>query len=35
METLKQVAITAISQLPDTANINDMQAVFKQIEHNQ
>ena len=32
METLKQSAITAISQLPDTANINDMQAVFKRLE---
>jgi len=32
METLKQSAIAAISQLPDTANINEMQAVFKQLE---
>jgi len=28
METLKQSAIAAISQLPDTANINEMQAGF-------
>jgi hypothetical protein len=28
METLKQSAITAISQLPDTANINDIVVVL-------
>jgi hypothetical protein len=33
METLKQAAITAISQLPDTANIDDIQALFKQLKH--
>jgi hypothetical protein len=32
METLKQAAINAISQLPDTANIDDMYAVFQQLE---
>jgi len=31
METLKQSAITAISQLPDTANINDIIVVLYQI----
>ncbi len=31
METLKQFAITAISQLPDTANINDIIVVLYQI----
>ncbi len=31
METLKQSAITAISQLPDTANINDIVVVLYQI----
>ncbi|MDM8559664.1 hypothetical protein [Candidatus Parabeggiatoa sp. HSG14] len=32
METLKQSAITAISQLPDTANINDIIVVLYQIK---
>jgi hypothetical protein len=32
METLKQSALTAISQLPDTANLNHIQAVFKRLE---
>jgi hypothetical protein len=32
METLKQFAITAISQLPDTANINDIIVVLYQIK---
>ncbi len=31
METLKQSAITAISQLPETANINDIIIVLYQI----
>jgi len=31
METLKQSAITAISQLPDTANIDDIVVVLYQI----
>jgi len=38
METLKQSAITAISQLPETANIDDIIVVLYQIEktvHNQ
>jgi len=29
METLKQSAITAISQLPNTATLNDIQAILK------
>jgi len=32
METLKQSALTAISQLPETANLNEIQAVFKRLE---
>jgi hypothetical protein len=32
METLKQSAITAISQLPETATINDIQAILKQLK---
>jgi len=32
METLRQSAITAISQLPDTATINDIQAILKQLK---
>jgi len=31
METLKQSAITAISQLPDTANIDDIVVILYQI----
>jgi hypothetical protein len=31
METLRQTAITAISQLPDTANINDIIVILYQI----
>ena len=31
METLKQSVITAVSQLPDTANINDIIVVLYQI----
>jgi len=31
METLKQSAITAISQLPETANINDIIVVLYQM----
>ncbi len=31
METLKQAAITAISQLPDTVNLNDIIVVLYQI----
>ena len=31
METLKQSALTAISQLPDSANINDILVVLYQI----
>ncbi len=33
METLKQAAITAISQLPNTANIDDIIVVLYQIRH--
>ena len=33
METLKQSAITAISQLPDTANINDIIVVLYQMKN--
>lgn len=32
METLKQAAITAISQLPDTANIDDILVVLRQMK---
>jgi len=32
METLKQSAITAISQLPETANIDDIIVFFVQNE---
>jgi len=32
METLKQSAITAISQLPETATINDIQARLEQLQ---
>jgi len=32
METLKQSAITAISRLPETATINDIQAILKQLK---
>ncbi|RKZ88967.1 MAG: hypothetical protein DRR19_11990 [Candidatus Parabeggiatoa sp. nov. 1] len=32
METLKQVAITAISKLPDTAKFHDISAVLDQIK---
>lgn len=32
METLKQSAITAISQLPDTANFNDIIVVLYKIK---
>jgi len=32
MVTLKQTAINAISQLPETADFDDMQAIFKQLE---
>ena len=32
METLKQSALTAISQLPDTANINDIVVVLHQMK---
>jgi len=35
METLKQSAITAISQLPDTANIDDIVVVLYQIKREQ
>jgi hypothetical protein len=35
METLKQSALTAISQLPDTANIDDLLAVLYQIRREQ
>ncbi len=33
METLKQSAITAISQLPDTANINDIIVVLYKMKN--
>jgi hypothetical protein len=32
METLRQSAITAISQLPDTATFNDIQARLEQLK---
>ncbi|MEK8021143.1 MAG: hypothetical protein VSS75_030090 [Candidatus Parabeggiatoa sp.] len=32
METLKQSALTAISQLPDTVNINDIVVVLHQMK---
>jgi hypothetical protein len=32
METLKQAAITAISQLPETATFNDIQARLEQLQ---
>jgi len=32
METVKQAAMTAISQMPDTANIDDIIVVLYQIE---
>ena len=35
METLKQSVITAVSQLPDTANINDFIVVLQQIRWEQ
>ena len=35
METVKQTAITAISQLPDTANIEDMIVLLHKIKAEQ
>jgi hypothetical protein len=32
METLKQSVITAISQLPETATFNDIQAILEQLK---
>jgi len=32
METLKQTAINAISQLPETATFNDIQAILEQLK---
>ena len=32
METLKQSAITAISQLPETASFNDIQVILEQLK---
>jgi hypothetical protein len=34
METLKQAAITAISQLPDMATFNDIQAILEPLKSN-
>ncbi|EDN71838.1 hypothetical protein BGS_0503 [Beggiatoa sp. SS] len=32
METLKQSALTAISQLPETATFNDIEAILEQLK---
>jgi hypothetical protein len=34
METLKKAAITAISQLPDMATFNDIQAILEPLKSN-